>query len=68
MNSSLAMILQMSAITLFHIGLTFVLWKSLKNREITPVLRVGIGVIYGLTAVLSTHFGVDYVDMVLFLH
>lgn len=65
MNSSLAMILQMSAITLFHIGLTFVLWKSLKNREITPVLRVGIGVIYGLTAVLSTHFGVDYVDMVL---
>ena len=55
----------MSCITLLHVGLTFLLWKSLRERKITPVIRLGIGVIYGITAVMSTHFGVDYGSMIL---
>lgn len=65
MNATLLMILKMSAITLLHVGLTYLLWKYLKNREITPPIRLGIGVIYGMTAILSTHFGVDYGSMIL---
>lgn len=59
------MILKMSLITLLHVGLTFLLWKSLKNRKITGTIRIGLGVIYGIAAILSTHFGVDYGSMIL---
>ena len=65
MNATLLMILKMSALTLLHVGLTYLLWKYLKDREITPPIRLIIGFIYGMTAVLSTHFGVDYGSMIL---
>lgn len=55
----------MAVITALHIGLTYVLWRVLKDRVITVPIRIGIGILYGITAVLSTHFGVDYGDMVL---
>lgn len=65
MDSTYAMIIKMSIITALHIGLTYFLWKFLKDKEITSPIRIGIGILYGITAVLSTHFGVDYGDMVL---
>lgn len=65
MNATLLMILKMSALMLLHVGLTFLLWKYLKDKEITPPIRLGIGAIYGITAILSTHFGVDYGSMIL---
>ncbi len=61
----LTMILQMSGITLLFILLTWLLWRACKDKEINWNLRVAIGVVYGLSAVLSTHFGVDYGDMVI---
>ena len=65
MNETLVMILQMSVSTLLHVGLTFLMWRFLRGREITTAIRIGIGIVYGLSAVLSTHFGVDYGSMIL---
>lgn len=54
------MILKMSAVTLVHIVLTFILWKIYHKRKITAGHKILIGLIFGGTAVLSTHFGVVY--------
>ena len=62
---TLAMLLKMSAITAFCVLLTFILWKKTRNLKMTIGLRIAIGVIYGTFSVLSTHFGVDYTDMIL---
>lgn len=59
------MILQMSGITILFILLTWFLWRVTKDKELSWDLRIAVGLVYGLTAVLSTHFGVDYGDMVI---
>ena len=61
----LEMILKMSGITLLYVLLTWVLWRSVKGKNIEWDTYLGIGIIYGFTAILSTHFGVDYGDMIL---
>ena len=61
----LTMILKMSGITLLYVLLTFVLWRAQKGKEIEWDAYLGIGIVYGLAAILSTHFGVDYGDMIL---
>jgi LytS/YehU family sensor histidine kinase len=61
----IAMILKMSGITLLYVLLTWVLWHSVKGKNIEWDTYLGIGIIYGFTAILSTHFGVDYGDMIL---
>lgn len=59
------MIAKMSAVTLLYVLLTYLLWKKLKDVKITWGLRIGIGIIYGLCSIASTHFGIDYKDMIL---
>ena len=59
------MILKMSAVTAGHIFLTFYLWRFFKGKEINWGYRMLIAAIFGGLAVLSTHFGVDYNDMLL---
>ena len=59
------MILKMSAVTLLYVILTVVIWKFTKGKKISIPLKFVIGVIYGLCSVLSTHFGIDYSDMML---
>ncbi len=59
------MILKMSGITLLFILLTWFIWHTHKDKEINWKLRIIIGLVYGFTAILSTHFGVDYGDMVI---
>ena len=59
------MILKMTAVTLLYVILTALLWNHVQGRKMTPLLRLVIGLIYGLCAVLSTHFGVDYSHMML---
>lgn len=59
------MILKMSAVTMLYILLTVFLWKKTKDKKQTPALIVGIGLIYGICCILSTHFAVDYVHMLL---
>lgn len=61
----LSMILKMSAVTAIYVVLTVLIWKFTRKRRITLPIKLGIGVIYGFGAILSTHFGIDYSDMML---
>ena len=59
------MILKMSAITALYVLLTAFLWTRYKGKLLTVQNKLVIGVVYGMFAVLSTHFGVDYGHMML---
>ena len=48
--------------------LTMLLWMRLRNRRPTVATKLAVGVIFGLCAVLSTHFGVHHEMMVLLIH
>ena len=61
----LAMILKMTAITALFVALTVLVWKRTQGKPLTGRATLVIGLIYGLMAVLSTHFGVDYDHMML---
>lgn len=61
----ITMILKMSAVTMLYILLTVFLWKKTNGKKQTPALIIGIGLIYGICSILSTHFAVDYVHMLL---
>ncbi|MBQ6151556.1 MAG: SpoIIE family protein phosphatase [Mogibacterium sp.] len=55
----------MSLITLAYAAVTFLLWKAVKDRKLSVGDRIGLGFLYGILSVFSTHFGIDYGDMVL---
>ena len=59
------MLLKMTAVTAIYIILTIVLWKITKNKKMTPAWIIGIGIFYGICSILSTHFGIDYTNMLL---
>lgn len=59
------MIIKMSAITLAYVCVTFLLWKALKDRELSVGEKIAIGALYGILSIFSTHFGVNYGDMVI---
>ena len=59
------MILKMALITLAYVAVTFLLWKAVKDRKLSVGDRIGLGFLYGILSVFSTHFGIDYGDMVL---
>ncbi|MCR4609529.1 MAG: SpoIIE family protein phosphatase [Eubacterium sp.] len=61
----LSMILRMSAVSAVYIILTYVLWLYFRGKEITSARKIGLGLIYGLCAILSTHYGIDYEHMML---
>ena len=60
-----SMILQMSAVTLGHVILTLILRSVLKEKKLSVVMKILIGLIYGSCAILSTHFGIDFNHMML---
>ncbi|MBR3277999.1 MAG: SpoIIE family protein phosphatase [Lachnospiraceae bacterium] len=59
------MILKMSAVTAGNILLTYVLWRFLKNRKMNWGWRLMLAAVFGGLAILATHFGVDYQDMMI---
>ena len=59
------MLLKMSVLTLIYVALTYIIWKSLKDKEMTPGIRIAIGALFGMCSILSTHFGIDYGNMML---
>ena len=61
----IAMITKMSLIVLGHVAITLLLWYLLREKKTTTIVKLLIGVVYGLCAVLSTHFGVEYSHMIL---
>ena len=65
MAGTALMIVKMSLITLAYVAVTFLLWKTLRDRKLTLGDKIGLGVLYGILCIFSTHFGIDYGDMVL---
>ena len=63
----LSMIIKMSLITGLYIAITAALWRWVYGRSITMTngKRTFIGVLYGICAILSTHFGIRYEEMTL---
>ncbi len=61
------MIIKMSLITALYVALTAALWLWVHGRQtkLTNAKRLLIGVLYGICAILSTHFGVVYEKMAL---
>ena len=59
------MILKMSAVTAGNVLFTFALWKFLKNRKMNWGYRLMLAVIFGGFAILATHFGIDFKDMMI---
>ena len=56
----LIMILKMTGITALYIALTAAMWFWTKEKKLGIAKKVAIGVVFGLSSVLSTHFGVSY--------
>ena len=52
-------------VTALYVLLTALIWKHTKGKRLSMPKKLIIGVIYGLCAILSTHFGIDYSDMML---
>ena len=61
----LLMILKMSAVTSGNIIISYALWKFLKNKKIGWGYRILLSVIFGTMAILATHYGIDYQDMMI---
>ena len=61
----LTMLVKMTLITTLYVLLTALLWKRTQQVRLKLKHKVLIGLLYGLCAVLSTHFGVDYQHMML---
>ena len=59
------MILKMSAVTLVYVILTFLVWKNTKEKKITVDIKIAIGLFYGILSIMSTHFAIDFGDMLL---
>jgi len=60
-----SMVLKMTAVTAIYVTFTVILWKKLRDKQMTSGIRIAIGVLYGLLSIMSTHFGINYGDMVL---
>ncbi len=61
----LTMIIKMTAVTMLYVLLTALIWNRTRGKTLTVPVKIAVGLIYGLCAVLSTHFGVDYSHMML---
>lgn len=59
------MILKMSGLTLLYIMLTIVVWFWTNKKALTTSKKIIIGIVFGISSVLSTHFGVHYSDMII---
>ena len=58
-----SMILKMTGMTTLYTLLTVLLWMRTVGKPMTAARKIIIGVIFGICAVLSTHFGVDFNHM-----
>ena len=61
----LGMILQLSGITVLYVILTILIYLWVRDRKLRASEKIGIGILYGICSVLSTHFGVNFGDMML---
>ena len=61
----LAMILKMTGIVVLYLVLSVILWKLKMHKKLNIATKLLIGLIYGMCSVLSTHYAIDYGDMLL---
>ena len=59
------MIIKMSAVTLLYMLLVVGVWLWTRNKEITKVKKFIIGVIFGISSVMSTHYGISFEGMII---
>ena len=59
------MIVKMSLVTIIYVVVTMILWLCVGSKKMTPSLKFFIGLVYGICSILSTHFGINYVHMML---
>ncbi|MCR5674870.1 MAG: SpoIIE family protein phosphatase [Lachnospiraceae bacterium] len=55
----------MTLISALYVALTVYMWTRTRGRKLSVGARISIGIIYGMCSVLSTHFGVNFGDMLL---
>ncbi|MBR4314266.1 MAG: SpoIIE family protein phosphatase [Lachnospiraceae bacterium] len=58
-------IAKMLGLTLLYVIFTIFIWYMTHDKRLKPSSITIIGVLYGIGSVLSTHFGVDYHEMML---
>ena len=58
-------IAKMTCITLLYVIFTVFIWYKTHNKKMSEYKIILIGVSYGICSILSTHFGIDYKDMLL---
>ena len=61
----LTMILKMAGITALYVILTVTIWKWTHREKLRAWQKLVIGLVYGICAVMSTHFAVAYEHMLL---
>ena len=59
------MIIKMSAVTAIMVALTVMVWYWSRNNKLTAEKKALIGVIFGLAAIASTHYGIAYENMII---
>ena len=59
------MLTKMSVVTLLHVLLVAVVWFWCKGKHLSIRRKIIIGLIFAMSSVLSTHFGVSYDNMVM---
>ncbi|MBR5648562.1 SpoIIE family protein phosphatase [Pseudobutyrivibrio sp.] len=59
------MILKMSGLTLLYLILTALLWRWTRIKGLNKTRKLIVGIAFGISSILSTHFGVSYEHMVI---
>ncbi len=59
------MIIKMSLVTATFVSFSIMLWIMIGENELSKKKKIGIGIFYGLCAIFSTHFGINYGNMML---
>lgn len=59
------MMIKMALVTLAYVAVTFLLWRTVRDRKLSVGDKIAMGFIYGLMSIFSTHFGIDHGDMIL---
>ena len=58
-------IIKMLGLVCLYLLLTGIIWVWTRNKQITVGQKLIIGIIYGISSILSTHFGVPFSNMII---
>ena len=61
----LIMILKMTGVTALYVALTAAMWFWTKDKKLSVLKKFAVGIVFGISSVLSTHFGVSYEHMII---